>query len=241
MGKLIRFPRRVHARASKICGHKSGRSSDRDTPVASSIGKTNSAGTPFFDRESQYQTCDCDVPMRSARGFWPPAIEQALLSASVDMHSSYRHFGGNQPINLSQTGNQNFGRTGTMQKGQRATSRTLAQRVLDRREAVGLSQSQLAKACGMSQQGIDSIEQGSVARPRKLLEIANALQTSQEWLLFGEGKETIRPVNALAEIASRLEVIDQDKIGAVLQYVRTLQEAEASSATPTSEPRRKRA
>ena len=61
MGIVLRF----HAGTSS--GHKSGRKAVRETPVSRSIGKTNSAGTPRLDLFSQYQTCDCVVPIRSAK------------------------------------------------------------------------------------------------------------------------------------------------------------------------------
>jgi len=105
MGVIIRFPR--HTLASM--GHKSGRNSVREIPVSRSMGSTNSAGTPRFDRVSQYQTCDCVVPMRSAKGFCPPAKSHARLSASVDMGAYYPNLCELQPKNLCATTNRNFG------------------------------------------------------------------------------------------------------------------------------------
>src|SRR5258705_13988612 len=98
MGMVLNFPRH-HARASSR-GYKSGRSSDRETPVSRSIDNTNSAGTPRLDFMSQYQTCDWVVPMRSAKGFCPPAKSHARLSASVDMAAHYPNLGQLQPKNL---------------------------------------------------------------------------------------------------------------------------------------------
>ncbi len=54
-----------------------------------------------------------------------------------------------------------------------------------------LTQHQLAFAVGMRQQGIDDIEHGEVSRPRLLREIARALKTSEEWLLWREGPEEV--------------------------------------------------
>lgn len=126
-----------------------------------------------------------------------------------------------------------------MQKVRQETpAEGLARRVRARREAIRLSQSQLAQACGMSQQGIDSIERAVVERPRKLPEIARALQTTQDWLLFEVGNEIERPIDPFKEIGVRLREIGSDKIGAVLQYVRTLQDAEPKTEP---EPKRKRA
>src|ERR1700676_4002735 len=118
MENIIRPLRwRRHVRTPSTTGHKSGRNSLLETPVSLSIGSTNSAGTPRLDRVSQYQTCDCVVPMRSAKGFWPPAKSHARLSASsLDMAASYPNLGKLQPKNLSGTANLNFGRLEPMKE-----------------------------------------------------------------------------------------------------------------------------
>ncbi len=63
---------------------------------------------------------------------------------------------------------------------------SLASRVRSRRKALNMSQEDLAAAIGMKQQSIVSIEAGDVERPRKLRELARALQVSEDWLLTGE-------------------------------------------------------
>jgi transcriptional regulator with XRE-family HTH domain len=70
----------------------------------------------------------------------------------------------------------------------------LGRRVATRRGKLALSQEALAARVGMKQQGIDAIEQGRVKRPRLLRELARALQTSEEWLLFRRGAEELPPV-----------------------------------------------
>jgi len=118
-----------------------------------------------------------------------------------------------------------------MQKvDKKALAKAIARRVRTRREVVGLSQSQLAEACGMSQQGVDNIEQAKVARPRNLLELAIALQTSPQWLQYGQGPEVVRPYNPVEEILGVLKSVDQDKLGAVLQFVRSLQDSSTKAA-----------
>jgi transcriptional regulator with XRE-family HTH domain len=62
-------------------------------------------------------------------------------------------------------------------------------RVAARRTKLSLSQEALADRVGMKQQGIDAIEQGRVRRPRHLKEIARALNTSEDWLLWRKGAE----------------------------------------------------
>lgn len=64
----------------------------------------------------------------------------------------------------------------------------IGKRISRRRIDLGISQTDLAVAVGMKQQGIQSIEDGKVERPRKLKEIASALRTSQDFLLTGRGQ-----------------------------------------------------
>src|ERR1700676_1155685 len=117
MENIIRPLRwRRHVRTPSTTGHKSGRNSLLETPVSLSIGNTNSAGTPRLDRVSQYQTCDWVVPMRSAKGFCPPAKSQARLSASVDIPKDYPFLGELQPKNLCKTANLDFGRLEPMKE-----------------------------------------------------------------------------------------------------------------------------
>jgi SOS-response transcriptional repressor LexA len=62
-------------------------------------------------------------------------------------------------------------------------------RVTQRRVALGISQTALAESVGMKQQGIVSIESGHVERPRKLRELAAALKTTEQWLLWHQGPQ----------------------------------------------------
>lgn len=65
----------------------------------------------------------------------------------------------------------------------------LGRRIALRRAKLGLSQEALAARIGMKQQGVDAIEQGRVKRPRLLRELARALRTTEDWLLFRRGPE----------------------------------------------------
>lgn len=71
--------------------------------------------------------------------------------------------------------------------------KALGERVALRRSKLGMSQAALADTVGMKQQGIVSIEAGDVARPRLLREIAAALKTTDQWLLWQEGPEESAP------------------------------------------------
>lgn len=62
---------------------------------------------------------------------------------------------------------------------------TLAERLKIARERKGLSQAQLAEMIGLSQQSVAKIENGDTLQPRKIREIARALDVSQKWLQLG--------------------------------------------------------
>lgn len=62
---------------------------------------------------------------------------------------------------------------------------TLAARLKIARENKGLSQAQLADMIGLSQQSVAKIENGETLQPRKIKEIAKALDVSQKWLQLG--------------------------------------------------------
>jgi len=49
-----------------------------------------------------------------------------------------------------------------------------------------MTQTKLAELAGVSQQAINRIESGIIARPRYLLEMAQALECSPSWLVNGE-------------------------------------------------------
>ncbi|AUU88785.1 TPA: helix-turn-helix transcriptional regulator [Kluyvera intermedia] len=63
--------------------------------------------------------------------------------------------------------------------------KTLAERLKLARENAGLSQSQLGEKIGLSQQSVAKIENGDTLQPRKIKEIAKALNVSQQWLQLG--------------------------------------------------------
>ncbi len=63
----------------------------------------------------------------------------------------------------------------------------LGSRIRKKRKELGISQTDLGEKIGMKQQGIMSIENGKSLRPRLLLELAQVLKTTPEWLLNGEG------------------------------------------------------
>lgn len=68
------------------------------------------------------------------------------------------------------------------------------------REALGMNQTELAERVGMKQQSIVSIEAGDVKRPRKLREIARALQKTEDDLLDPEEGESAQTAGAATTI-----------------------------------------
>jgi transcriptional regulator with XRE-family HTH domain len=62
-------------------------------------------------------------------------------------------------------------------------------RVRSRREELGLTQSQIARACDITQQAYMKLENGETKRPRFLLELAEILQTSPGWILNGSNRD----------------------------------------------------
>jgi len=61
----------------------------------------------------------------------------------------------------------------------------IGDRVKFRRDAMGLTQAELAEKVGTSQQSIEQLEGGKTKRPRYLPELASFLDVSIDWLLGG--------------------------------------------------------
>tara|TARA_R110000787_G_scaffold240243_1_gene346482 strand:- start:9998 stop:10651 length:654 start_codon:yes stop_codon:yes gene_type:complete len=63
----------------------------------------------------------------------------------------------------------------------------LADRIKAILEAKDMSEAQLSRHVGVSQQAINSVTNGNTKRPRYIGEIAKALDTSVDWLMYGTG------------------------------------------------------
>lgn len=66
---------------------------------------------------------------------------------------------------------------------------TLAQRLKVIMDEQGISQNALARMVGVTQPSIKKIIDGDTLEPKKILEIANALGVSVEWLKTGKGEQ----------------------------------------------------
>ena len=106
----------------------------------------------------------------------------------------------------------------------------IGKRIRARRIKLGLSQPKLAKILKIPQQTIGGWETGKAKRPRVLMEAAQALCTTQEWLLRGEGPEEVVPVIPKAQIAATIDSLDPRLVPAALEFLRNLGEKETEAA-----------
>lgn len=83
---------------------------------------------------------------------------------------------------------------------------SIAQRVANARAVMGITQAELARRSGISQQALQQIEKGSTQSPRRLVDLAKALNTTPERLLFGV-PSSFNPVDPVFHTAKR-PVID---------------------------------
>jgi DNA-binding XRE family transcriptional regulator len=78
---------------------------------------------------------------------------------------------------------------------------TLGKRVMDAREKLGMTQSQLADKIGISQQTLCTIEKDQRSQPRTIKAIARTLQLTPEFLLFGSEGDRIIPLEKVSLIS----------------------------------------
>lgn len=64
-------------------------------------------------------------------------------------------------------------------------AQTVGERLRQAREALGWTQSELAKRCGVDRTYIANIETGRSTRPEHMAEIARVLKVSPGWLAYG--------------------------------------------------------
>ena len=65
---------------------------------------------------------------------------------------------------------------------------SIGERIKKRRKHLGLTQAALSEMIGIAQQSLQSIESGKIEKPRKIIELADALETTPEYLQFGIGE-----------------------------------------------------
>lgn len=84
---------------------------------------------------------------------------------------------------------------------------TLAERLKLARSKAGLSQSKVAEAVGISQPTYQALESGKVQKTSYMMEIANALQVSPNWLATGQG-EMVAPARESQIDENNTQVMD---------------------------------
>jgi transcriptional regulator with XRE-family HTH domain len=77
--------------------------------------------------------------------------------------------------------------------------KNLGDRIRETREELGLTQAELARACGVSQGTIGNLESGIRKSARQQLAIAAALNVDLGWLLSGKGQKD--PLSGQARVA----------------------------------------
>ncbi|HEC16685.1 MAG TPA: XRE family transcriptional regulator [Sedimenticola sp.] len=103
---------------------------------------------------------------------------------------------------------------------------SLGERLRCRRREKGWTQDQLAAHAGTNQAVIQKIENGRSLRPRKINEIASALEVSPSWLMFGEEPNSMSSLDTeartVAETWARLPEPFRSRIRAeILHYAQT--------------------
>lgn len=122
--------------------------------------------------------------------------------------------------------------------------KTLAERMKSQRAKLGLSQEDVARAAGVSQGTIGNLEGGIRRSARKLVEIANALKVSPEWLSTGKHPAHALPIAVTSPLGAKpARAVPEGGALAVglqaltvvqaLSFVGELVRASAPSARPT--------
>ncbi|QUX96146.1 LexA family transcriptional repressor [Marinomonas sp. CT5] len=81
---------------------------------------------------------------------------------------------------------------------------TIADRVKQKRIDLKLTQAELAKRVGITQQSLQKIEDGRTQNPRKLINLAKELHCNPEWLLMGSISEVNEPPSNYHNTNSKL-------------------------------------
>ncbi|MBO1894199.1 LexA family transcriptional regulator [Shewanella sp. BF02_Schw] len=87
-------------------------------------------------------------------------------------------------------------------------------RIKSRRKALGLTQEQLAKIVGVSQNSIHKIEDGTTRKPRNIIEIARAIKCSPDWLLYGRDSSDFKNITPGPDIKGFFPLISWVQAGA---------------------------
>lgn len=100
--------------------------------------------------------------------------------------------------------------------------KVFGERVAKRRLELGLSQKDLGKLAGYSQQNIGVVESGSVKRPERVVyALAEAMQTTREWLLHGSGPKQAGPeFLTSSKLLEEYDLLDPEDKAAITRAVK---------------------
>ena len=87
---------------------------------------------------------------------------------------------------------------------------TIGDRVRQRREKLGLTQSELARQIGVSPQSIQQLESGEVKQPKYIFDLQVALKTDAGWLQYGK-TEVLPKKYSLRKPTSQIVEIEGDE------------------------------
>lgn len=170
MGKVIEF----HALTSSA-GYKSGRSSDRETPVARSTAMTRKGGT----------TSHCDracgvIPIRFASTAELPATAMARFRAFVLLPMGEKS---SIALDASQEPPHCTGK-GVLY----SVVMTLGKRIQAARKKANLTQKQVGAALGITDAAVSEWERDeSSPEIERLAKLVRVLKTTANWLVDGKG------------------------------------------------------
>ncbi|MCG7551969.1 XRE family transcriptional regulator [Pseudoalteromonas sp. Of11M-6] len=100
---------------------------------------------------------------------------------------------------------------------------SIGERIRNKRKSLGLTQAALSEMVGIAQQSLQSIESGKIEKPRRIMELAKALETTPEYLQFGVGDLDNASIGP--ELKNKLPLISWVQAGAWtdIQEVSTLE------------------
>lgn len=211
----------------------SGRSSYRVTapPVALSIARTFSAGTPPRALLSQKDTSCCLTPIFSAKAACEPQISIARAnpedaSLSLMGKEATQELVSRQQENTYRPQQKDFGCDTSWARPEPGSMRTLGSRLRIRREQLGWSQTELARRISdivsprgkkFTQQSVHNLESGRSRNSSELPVVADVLKVSLEWLRDGKGPQPGMPSEAPTVAAQSVSASSGEDFYAALE------------------------
>lgn len=101
---------------------------------------------------------------------------------------------------------------------------TIGARIKYLREQIGMTQPALAAAVGISQPSMSNIESGHTASPSAihLMAIAAALNANPNWIVYGEGEQSMPSDADESEMLKAFRELDAGRRAAILAAIKAL-------------------